>query len=73
MAERIFDSTCEVSKQVVREIFRFGAQSVDGLAASILHIAQEVSINRLTEMIVKVSAKMTISSNSLDRSIGKHR
>ena len=38
--ESVFDSTTEFFKSIVREIFHFSSQSIDGVCAAILHLAQ---------------------------------
>ena len=39
--DSFFDSTSEVTKCIVREMFHFSAQAIDGVSASILHVAAD--------------------------------
>eukprot|EP00347_Sterkiella_histriomuscorum_P015983 403354949 len=42
--DTVFDSTAEMSKSIVREMFHFSSQSIDGMCAAILHITQSKEI-----------------------------
>jgi hypothetical protein len=39
--EYALDNTCELTKCLVREMFHFSSQVIDGVSASLLHIASD--------------------------------
>jgi hypothetical protein len=51
----MFDSSTEFCKSIVREMFHFSNQSIDGICAAILHILASSSPHNVLNSIIIIS------------------